>query len=64
MEPYRSYYPNAGLLLPETEALCGRILVLPGGTAVDSGEIKGVCGLLDLALENAPEVTRRLRQSR
>src|SRR5215213_10184890 len=35
MEPYRSYYPHAGLLLPETEALCQRTLLLPTGTAID-----------------------------
>ena len=34
MEPYRSYFPQARLLLPETEKLVKRVLVLPTGTAV------------------------------
>ncbi|MDA3896539.1 MAG: DegT/DnrJ/EryC1/StrS family aminotransferase, partial [Desulfobacteraceae bacterium] len=34
MEPYRSYFPHAGLLLPETEKLAEKILVLPTGTSI------------------------------
>ena len=34
MEPYRSYFPHAGLLLPETERLTQRVMSLPTGTAV------------------------------
>ena len=63
MEPYRSYYPNAGLLLPETEALCERVLVLPGGTAVGDDEIEGICDVLRVALENPREVTERLTRN-
>ena len=29
MEPYRSYFPHAALLLPETEALCRRLWFCP-----------------------------------
>lgn len=46
MEPYRSYFPNAGLLLPVTEALCERIFSLPTGTAVDEDDISRVIGLV------------------
>jgi dTDP-4-amino-4,6-dideoxygalactose transaminase len=63
MEPYRSYYPNAGLLLPETEALCERVLVLPGGAAVEESEILGIRDVLRVALENPREVTQRLAQN-
>jgi dTDP-4-amino-4,6-dideoxygalactose transaminase len=60
MEPYRSYYPHAGLMLEETEAISERLLVLPNGTAVDENEIKMICDLLRLVIENAPEVVARL----
>src|SRR6202043_4131884 len=39
MEPYRSLFPHAGLLLPETERLSHSVLVLPTGTAVSEAEI-------------------------
>ncbi len=59
MEPYRSFFPNAGLLLPETEALCGRILSLPTGTAVGEAEIDAVTRLLRFVLDHAGAITRR-----
>lgn len=31
MKPYRDLYPHAGLLLPETERVAGRVIVLPNG---------------------------------
>lgn len=46
MEPYRSYFPHAGLLLPETERLADRVLVLPSGTAVGSQEIASICEII------------------
>lgn len=56
MEPYRSYFPHAGLLLPHTEALTQRVLLLPTGTAVGPGEIERICRIIKLAVEHAPEV--------
>lgn len=46
MEPYRSYFPNAGLLLPVTEAVSERTFSLPTGTAVDDEDISRVIGLV------------------
>jgi dTDP-4-amino-4,6-dideoxygalactose transaminase len=60
MEPYRSYYPHAGLLLPETEALCQRVLLLPTGTAVGEDEIEEICRIIRLAVEGSAEVRERL----
>jgi dTDP-4-amino-4,6-dideoxygalactose transaminase len=60
MEPYRSYYPHAGLLLPETEALCRRVLLLPTGTAVGESEIEEICRIIRLAVEGGREVRERL----
>lgn len=60
MEPYRSYYPNAGLLLPETEKLSERVSCLPTGTAVQLGDIGKICQIIQLVLENGPELRQRL----
>jgi dTDP-4-amino-4,6-dideoxygalactose transaminase len=62
MEPYRSYFPNAGLLLPNTERLTGRVLALPNGTGVSSEEVGKVAALIKLAIANAPGVRARLAE--
>ena len=46
MEPYRSLQPNAGLLLPETERVSVRVIVLPTGQAVDVETVQRVCGVI------------------
>jgi hypothetical protein len=60
MEPYRSYYPHAGLMLPATEKLVERVLILPTGMAVRESEVAEVCRILKLAIDNAIEVRRYL----
>lgn len=35
MQPYSDLFPNAGLLLPETERIAEQVLVLPTGTSVN-----------------------------
>jgi dTDP-4-amino-4,6-dideoxygalactose transaminase len=60
MEPYRSYFPHAGLLLPTTEKVCRCVLSLPTGQAVGPGEIEIICAIVRLALSHAPEVRSRL----
>jgi dTDP-4-amino-4,6-dideoxygalactose transaminase len=52
MEPYRSFFPHAGLLLPRTEELCARVLVLPTGIAVGPRDIQQVCAVIKTALAN------------
>ena len=59
MEPYRSYFPNASLLLPETEKVAERVLVLPTGTAVGEQEIEIICDILRAAIANAEAIRRR-----
>lgn len=46
MEPYRSLQPNASLLLPETERIAARIIVLPTGQTVDEMTVQSVCDLI------------------
>ena len=48
MEPYRSYFPNAGLVLPETEKLTLKVLQLPTGTAVGKRKLILSVNLSDL----------------
>lgn len=60
MEPYRSYFPNAGLLLPETERLAQRVLSLPTGTAVTPEEIRTICRILRLAVAHGAEASAKL----
>ena len=60
MEPYRSYFPHAGLLLPETERLVKRVMSLPTGTAVGPDDIATICNMIRLVLQNADAVCMRL----
>lgn len=60
MEPYRSYFPHAGLLLRATEAMAQRVLILPTGTAVGSVEISRICALIRFCVDNATELSRRM----
>ena len=46
MEPYRSYFPNAGLLLGETEKLTERVLVLPTGMSLNPEDIAIICRII------------------
>jgi dTDP-4-amino-4,6-dideoxygalactose transaminase len=60
MEPYRSYFPHAHLLLPATEQVCRQVLVLPTGTAVGPQDVARVCAIIKTALSNAPAIRERL----
>jgi dTDP-4-amino-4,6-dideoxygalactose transaminase len=60
MEPYRSYFPNAGLVLPETEKLTQKVLQLPTGTAIGEMEIEQICQIIRFAFAHAPEIRERL----
>lgn len=64
MEPYRSLFPHAGLLLPDTQRIAPRVIVLPTGTGVNGEDIARVCGCIRQALENAAEVRQKLASTR
>ena len=42
MEPYRSLFPHAGLVLPATEAVANRVVVLPTGQTMDAEMVQTV----------------------
>ena len=60
MEPYASYFPNSGLVLPQTEQLTTRVLSLPTGTGITDAEITRVCELIRFACTHGEEIVRRL----
>jgi dTDP-4-amino-4,6-dideoxygalactose transaminase len=61
MEPYRSYFPTAGILLPWTENVCRRVMVLPTGTAISTQEVAAICELIRLCGQNSLEIRERSR---
>jgi dTDP-4-amino-4,6-dideoxygalactose transaminase len=60
MQPYRSFFPHAGLLLPETERLASRVVSLPNGTSLSAAGVRRICGLLRFILGRGPEIQREL----
>ena len=62
MEPYRSYYPHAGLMLPVTERLAERMLSLPTGTAVGGDQITTICSIIRTAVSRSSTIRRRLSE--
>lgn len=60
MEPYRSLFPHARLLLPNTESVAERTFLLPTGLAVNAAIASKICWILAQAVENSHEVRRRL----
>jgi dTDP-4-amino-4,6-dideoxygalactose transaminase len=60
MEPYRSYFPHSALLLPETEALVKRVLVLPTGTGVGPQDISAIGQVIRFTVAHGAEVRERL----
>lgn len=62
MEPYRSYFPNAGLVLPETEKLTQKALQLPTGTTVGESEIDRVCRIIRFISLNAKAIQKKYLQ--
>jgi dTDP-4-amino-4,6-dideoxygalactose transaminase len=62
MEPYRSYFPHAKLLLPQTEILMKQVLCLPTGAAMGPNEIKRLCALIRYAISNGSEISSRLSE--
>lgn len=53
MKPYRDLYPHARLLLPQTERVADRVLVLPTGETLPEGTEPLVAQVIRLVLENA-----------
>jgi len=61
MEPYRSYFPNAGLMLPETEKVCARVLILPTGQSVSLSDVSAVCDLIRFAASHGEQISEQTK---
>jgi dTDP-4-amino-4,6-dideoxygalactose transaminase len=59
MEPYRTDDPQAGLRLPHTERLAARVLCLPTGSGVSSGEICAICDVIKFIMKHATVLNER-----
>ena len=46
MEPYRSLQPNTGLLLPETERIAARVMVMPTGQTITTEIVADICNII------------------
>jgi dTDP-4-amino-4,6-dideoxygalactose transaminase len=64
MEPYRSLQPNAALLLPQTEKMAARVLLLPTGQAVTPEDIRTVCHVIRSACRSAAKTTAKAGKHR
>jgi dTDP-4-amino-4,6-dideoxygalactose transaminase len=60
MEPYRSYFPHAGLMLPETEKLTQKVLILPTGTSIAEPEILSICQIIRMVASHSRVVQEKL----
>ena len=50
MQPYRDLFPNAGLMLPETEGIASQVLVLPTGTSITLTAITSIAEIISRML--------------
>lgn len=62
MEPYRSLFPHAGLLLTHTEQVAARIIVLPSGTTLQESDIAQIAFLIRAAMEQSELIRAALRR--
>lgn len=62
MEPYVSFFPHSYLLLPETEKMAKRVLLLPTGVSIGEKETMEICNLLRFLVGNAGEVAGRKKE--
>jgi dTDP-4-amino-4,6-dideoxygalactose transaminase len=51
MKPYRELYPHAGLLLPNTQQVADRVVVLPTGTTIGQEDVATICLILRTLVE-------------
>lgn len=56
MEPYRSYFPYARLLLHETEILSDKVLLLPTGSSSNKEQIRIIAQIIRIAILEAKNI--------
>jgi dTDP-4-amino-4,6-dideoxygalactose transaminase len=63
MEPYKSYFPHAKLLVPETERLVKRVLVLPTGNSIVAEDIRKICQIIRLSTIHGKEISKYMKKT-
>lgn len=58
MQPYKSYFPHAGLLLPETEKLSNKVMLLPTGINMNSEKITKITDLIKFIINNIFDINK------
>ena len=59
MEPYKSYFPNANLMLKNTEYFMERVISLPTGTTITADDIDSICDIIHCAINHAGDIKSR-----
>jgi dTDP-4-amino-4,6-dideoxygalactose transaminase len=62
MQPYKALFPNAHLMLPNTELRAAQVMVLPTGQTVSKNDIATICEIIRSALGQSENVKRILSQ--
>jgi dTDP-4-amino-4,6-dideoxygalactose transaminase len=62
MEPYRSFFPHAGLLLPNTEKIAEQVMILPNGTALQEKDVRKICEVIKFVISNEFEIGKEWRK--
>ncbi len=52
MKPYKDLNPHAGLMLPNTQQVANKVILLPTGTAMDADMLQTVVSVIRILLEN------------
>jgi dTDP-4-amino-4,6-dideoxygalactose transaminase len=52
MQPYCELFPHAGMLLPNTQLVANRVVVLPTGTTMDAEIVKAVTSVIRVLVED------------
>jgi dTDP-4-amino-4,6-dideoxygalactose transaminase len=60
MQPYRSYFPHAGLLLQNTDRVSAQVLILPTGQTLDTEMIGSICQIIRLAVSQGKDLISKL----
>lgn len=53
MAPYRDLYPHAGLMLPSTDVVSRRVIVLPGGPSITPETVRAIRDVVTVVLAAA-----------
>ncbi|MEH2069204.1 MAG: DegT/DnrJ/EryC1/StrS family aminotransferase [Nostoc sp.] len=62
MEPYHSYFPYARLLLPETEKLGDKVLLLPTGSSSNKEQILIIAQIIRIAITEAKNISTYINE--